>query len=433
MAVRDQVFISYSKQNDAVFARRLAQVLRTASFQVWLDEEQIAAGDDYERVLQAALAESRHAVFVVSERWLEREWTRYEVETFAQGAPDRRRIAVLRSPRGTLDLGPRLTLLHNVEWTDDTRDEAGCAWQLVCGLTGEKPGPAEMWSQQGSKYLGRIAAAAAPDRPAEPRSRAPRRPAELLDRDGVHLSCDRAEQWNSLTEIVRHKRNQLILLPGARGEAHDEFMRRIEAHLPLDRPRRIASVTWTQYPCPHQPELLLADLARALEVDEAGLGPALRMELGRHDLVLLHPTAHCFDSPALFDYLTGVLPGCLREAEGTMFSATVVQPIEWALESLSNRIGGWFARLVAGAQGSAADAAEDFLQRVAERAAPELPALRLPELARIEARHLEAFCEDNRLPRAQRAAFIHDVLDGARSSRDVLFNIQRLFPTMELT
>ena len=100
------------------------------------------------------------------------------VETFAQGAPDRRRIAVLRSPRGTLELGPRLKLLHNVEWTDDTSDEAGCAWQLVCGLTGERPGPAEMWSQQGSKYLGRIAAATAPDRPAEPRSRAPRRPAE---------------------------------------------------------------------------------------------------------------------------------------------------------------------------------------------------------------------------------------------------------------
>jgi hypothetical protein len=216
MAVHDQVFISYSKQNDAVFARRLAQILRTASFQVWLDEEQIAPGDDYERVLQTALADSRHAVFVVSERWLERDWTRYEVETFAQGAPDRRRIAVLRSPRGTLDLGPRLTLLHNVEWTDDTGDEAGCAWQLICGLTGEKPGPAAMWSEQGSKFLGRIATATAPARPAEPRSAAPRHPAELRDRDGVHLSCDRAEQWNSLTEMVRAARPTTSSCAGSR-------------------------------------------------------------------------------------------------------------------------------------------------------------------------------------------------------------------------
>ncbi|HEX3482016.1 MAG TPA: hypothetical protein VHT91_43680 [Kofleriaceae bacterium] len=372
-------------------------------------------------------------MFVVSERWLQRDWTRYELGRFAQGAPDRRRVAVLRSPRGTQELGPHLSLLQNVEWTDGTRDEAACAWQLVCGLTGEKPGPAATWSQQGSKYLGRIAAAAAPEQLAEPRPAGPRRPTELRDRDGVHLSCDRAEQWNSLTEIVRHRRNQLILLSGPRGEAHDEFLRRIEAYLQLDRPRRIARVTWTQYPCPHQPELLLADLAQALEVDEAGLGPALRTELARRDVVVLHQTAHCFDSPALLDYLTGTLPGCLREAGGAAFALTVVQPVEWAIESLPNRIGGWFARLVAGAPGSPADAAADFLDRIAERAAPELPALRLPELGRIEERHLEAFCEDNRLPRAQRAAFIHDVLHGARSSRDVLFNIQRLFPTMELT
>lgn len=428
--MRDQVFISYSRQTDTGFARRLARILYAASFNVWLDEEQIAPGDDYERALQMALAESHHAVFVVSVRWFEREWTRYEVQAFAESGPDRRRVAILRFPRGTRDLGPRLELLHNVEWVDDA-DEAACTHLVVCGLTGEKPGPAEDWSRRGEKLMARvpsaaIAAARAPG--ADPQRRV-----ETRDRDGVYLSCDRSEQWDALTQILRHKLNQLILLPGPRGEAHDEFMLRVKAHLPPDRPRRIVSVTWTQYPCPYQAEVLLADLARALEVAEAGLADALRVELGHRDLVVLQPIAHCFDDPALHDYLTRVLPGCLRETAGGAFSLKVVQPVEWVVERLPSRILGWLVRLLVGGKRDAAGGAAAFMEGITDSAAPDLPAVRLPELGRIQIKHLEAFCEANRLPRSQRAAFIEEVLRGARSSRDILLNIQRQFPANGLT
>jgi len=438
-AVRDQVFISYSKKADAGFVRFLAKALRAIPFRVWLDEEQIAAGDDYERVLQDALAQSRQAVFVVSETWLAHDWTRYESKTFTAKGRDRRRVAVLRFPRGKRDLGPELDLLHNVEWVEGQGDQASCFWQVVCGLTGEPPGPAEDWPRRGQELLARV------ERPqpavATPAAPSARRAPEPRDRDGVYLSCDRGDQWSYLTDRMREPQHQIIVLPGARGEAHDEFLKRIECRLPSDPPRRIVSVEWSEYPCPRQAELLLADFAQALEVDERALAATLQEELSWRHVVLLQPAAHCFGQ-APFAYFTKVLPACLREvAEASRaagaagprrFGLKVVQPIEWPP---SGAVARFLARLKALLIGGGPDGQSEaaaFMKRIGDEAAPDLRALRLPELTRIGKDDLEKFCEAHGLPAARRPAFIADVLRGARNSRDVLFNVQRLFPSMEL-
>jgi len=432
--LRDQVFVSYCRDSDTAFARRLTQALKAVPFNVWLDEEQIPPGDDFERRLQKVLEECRHAIFVVSKEWLEREWTRYEAETFAEKGAERRRIAVLRFPRGAHDVGPRLKLLQNVEWIDGQSDEAACFWQVVCGLTGEPPGPVADWAPRGQALLDRLQGGARPPSPAgaapQPRRRAP----EPRDRDGLYLSCDRGDQWSYLTDLLqRHPRqHQLLLLPGPRGEAHDEFLKRIESRLPPDPPRRIVTVTWSEYPCPRQAELLLADVALALDADERTLATTLRGELGRGQLILLQPSVHCF-GPAALDYATRLLPSCLREAGTTRFALKVVQPIEWPVRRLGVRMAGWLKAIVGSASNDAEAEAAAFMAALADHAGPELPVVGLPKLQPIVAAHLEAFCEANNLRRDRRAAFIADVLRDAHNSRDVLFNVQRLFPIMELS
>ena len=428
----EQVFISYAKATEAAFARRLAQCLRAAAFNVWLDEEQIAPGDDFQAAIRASLDKCQHALFVVSKAWLERDWTGYELEAFATGGPERRRIAILRAARGTLDVGPRLHRFHNVEWLESGSDEAACLWQVICGLTGEPPGPVEEWAARGGVFLAKVDRSVAAGGPQTALPPAPRaRPVMRAGQD-AHLSCDRQEQWGALVDLAARSRHQLILLPGAVGEAHDEFLKRIELRLPQDPPRRIVVVTWSDRPCPRQPERLFADLALALEVDEQALETVLRDQLGRHNLVVLQPPAHCFEGSALETYLTELLPRCLQSLGKTPFSMKVVQPIEWQTERTGSRLAGLWKAMVGVGEERPATLAGAFMDALETARVGELPVVRLPELCLIEPAQLEAFCELFSLPRALRKSFVEQVLRDARNSRDILFNIQRHFPATEL-
>jgi hypothetical protein len=143
------VFISYSHEppENAEFVRDLAGWLRVAGFTVWLDEEQIPAAAHIDLELKKAIEESEVGIFIVTSRWVQREWTQHEVRLFAKRA-DSRRLVVLREEVDLGDLGPHLGGLKVVMWVDRDSERDARLWEIYCGITNTAPGPREQWAQK---------------------------------------------------------------------------------------------------------------------------------------------------------------------------------------------------------------------------------------------------------------------------------------------
>ncbi len=76
---KQQVFISYSRK-DIKFARRLADDLESAGFDVWWDISDLKGGDDWVRVIPTAIAASQFFVVLLSpdsilSEWVSKEYT----------------------------------------------------------------------------------------------------------------------------------------------------------------------------------------------------------------------------------------------------------------------------------------------------------------------------------------------------------------------
>src|SRR5512138_2916942 len=74
-----KVFISYSRK-DIDFARRLAGDLENAGYDVWWDLTDLRGGDDWPRVIPAAIESSQYVIVVLSPNsavsdWVEKEYT----------------------------------------------------------------------------------------------------------------------------------------------------------------------------------------------------------------------------------------------------------------------------------------------------------------------------------------------------------------------
>jgi hypothetical protein len=74
-----QIFISYSRK-DIAFARRLAGDLEKAGYNVWWDLTDLRGGDDWPRVIPAAIEASQYIIVVMSPNsaisdWVEKEYT----------------------------------------------------------------------------------------------------------------------------------------------------------------------------------------------------------------------------------------------------------------------------------------------------------------------------------------------------------------------
>lgn len=74
-----QIFISYSRK-DIAFARRLAGDLEKAGYNVWWDLTDLRGGDDWPRVIPAAIEASQYVIVVMSPNsaisdWVEKEYT----------------------------------------------------------------------------------------------------------------------------------------------------------------------------------------------------------------------------------------------------------------------------------------------------------------------------------------------------------------------
>jgi hypothetical protein len=74
-----QIFISYSRK-DIGFARKLAGDLEKAGYEVWWDLTDLRGGDDWPRVIPAAIESSQYVIVVLSPNsalsdWVEKEYT----------------------------------------------------------------------------------------------------------------------------------------------------------------------------------------------------------------------------------------------------------------------------------------------------------------------------------------------------------------------
>src|SRR5262249_5546918 len=105
-----QVFLSYAHTPlDEKLAFYIAARLRGVGVVVWMDKSSLNAAQATRQGIQAAAAASDHGVFIVSQSWLTRDWTEWELGLFESRDPGVvRRIPILRQPRKKLALPPLL-------------------------------------------------------------------------------------------------------------------------------------------------------------------------------------------------------------------------------------------------------------------------------------------------------------------------------------
>lgn len=195
---RRRVFISYSREppENAEFVRDLAGRLRLADFDVWLDEERIPGAAHIEDELRKAIRESEIGLFIATSRWVEREWTQFEVKLFGL-REDNRRLVILREEIDLSDLGPHLMGLKNVRWPRGDEEGDARFWEIYCGINNLPPGPREFWEQEGRRVASRhtSTAAGAPDLPPEPEPMPGPRGRVLLPCTGRPVASVVGERW----------------------------------------------------------------------------------------------------------------------------------------------------------------------------------------------------------------------------------------------
>src|SRR5690348_16559007 len=74
------VFVSYSRSDEA-FARRLVKDLRTAGVNVWLDQDNIGAGQRWDMAIERALDAASHVLYIMSKASTQSENVRDELDT----------------------------------------------------------------------------------------------------------------------------------------------------------------------------------------------------------------------------------------------------------------------------------------------------------------------------------------------------------------
>ena len=125
---------------------------------------------------------------------------------------------------------PALVKIKGLTWLEDDHDCDARFWELYCAVGDTAPGPSEEWSLRG-RSLSKSSAAIAP--PVAPRRHASVRPS---------LRCDRAPQWKTVDDLATEGSNEIILLPGVVGQAHEHFLERIQRLLRMDPPRSVTSI-----------------------------------------------------------------------------------------------------------------------------------------------------------------------------------------------
>ncbi|HEY4562616.1 MAG TPA: toll/interleukin-1 receptor domain-containing protein, partial [Thermoanaerobaculia bacterium] len=381
MSFAFDVFISHAGA-DKAFAVELARSLEKVGLRVWLDEEQISPGDSIDDSLLRGLKSAQHGLFVVTDAWLERKWTKWELDSFVQdGDRERRLLVVQRIPRDVQRLGPELRDLKPIDWPEGDPEPEARLWELRCGILGQPPGPRAQWTARWREAVNEKGGPALMARtPAEATARA------LLTLNhgarGQWMTVDRKAQWGQVITEAARPEHQAIFVLGPQRRGHELFLERVE-RLPKDPPRTIHTVRWGLF-TPASKALFFDALAKALDdCPVERLAPTLRGKLADQNVILLHrPVCEKdFEEEAFLSYYTTWLPELIAEVDQAprqddrIGAVKLVQGIAWCpspqvrrgIAHLIHRMGIGGTWVEESLQQSAAEAAIARLRREAER------------------------------------------------------------------
>jgi hypothetical protein len=88
------VFITHAREDTAAVARPLAAALQRHGLGVWIDGQQLAAGDSVRGRVDAGLARSGWGVLVISRHFLEKEWPQAELDGLLAREPGGERLLI---------------------------------------------------------------------------------------------------------------------------------------------------------------------------------------------------------------------------------------------------------------------------------------------------------------------------------------------------
>ncbi|RPJ27799.1 MAG: toll/interleukin-1 receptor domain-containing protein [Chloroflexi bacterium] len=128
-----QIFISYSRK-DIGFVRKLAGDLEKAGYDVWWDLTDLRGGDDWPRVIPAAIAASQAMIIVLSPNSAVSDWVEKE---YTQALSLRKKIIPIMLKRSSVPFA--LNTINYVDFTSD--DYVGSFNHLLTalGYTGDPP------------------------------------------------------------------------------------------------------------------------------------------------------------------------------------------------------------------------------------------------------------------------------------------------------
>jgi len=408
-----RIFISYSHNNaDQPLARYLALRLRAVGIDVWQDESSQPAGEQLQEDIEKAIRESDHAIFIVSKIWLESRWCKVEVDRFDKRRTKVRRIPIFRLAPERLRLPAPLIDLKGITWLPGEPHRDARFWEVICALQGREPGPADQWAAEGAKLTHDAGdfddtVTAAP-------------------KDFGSLQCDRGPQWADVRDAEPDDSHDVLIVPGAAGQAHDHFSRRIRETLTAPPTREIISVTWRQRPASKAE--FLAALARSLDVLPSSLEREMAERMDDTNLIVLHPCLRStFVDGALISYYTEWLPELLSVVKPTR-SLKCVQPVEWPVEeSAVGTVLTWLRFKPSSQEGKSE--AETFITRVQHEVPAAMRCMRLRDLAEITDEDVDEFCQKERLTGTKKTFLIASIkARKPRNSEEKLAAIEAFLP-----
>jgi len=141
-----QIFISYSRK-DIGFVRRLAGDLEKAGYEVWWDLTDLRGGDDWPRVIPAAIESSQFVIVVLSPNSAMSDWVEKE---YTQALGLHRKIIPLMLTRSPVPFA--LNTINYIDFTGDDYAASLNSLLTTLGYTGEPVVPTTTLAMMLRKY-----------------------------------------------------------------------------------------------------------------------------------------------------------------------------------------------------------------------------------------------------------------------------------------
>jgi hypothetical protein len=125
------IFIAYSHK-DRVIAKEICELLRSAGFDPWLDEEKLLPGQDRTQEIPRAIAESGGALILLSQNFQSSKSAVKDLDRVNSIilSRDKNVPPILPVRLDSSEVPPRLSGLQWVDWTD-----VNAKTKLLCGLS----------------------------------------------------------------------------------------------------------------------------------------------------------------------------------------------------------------------------------------------------------------------------------------------------------